>query len=466
MMNIHSVAHIARNVGEIACIRADETIVTAARRLRERKVGCLVVLDAEGKVTGIVTERDIVIRAVAESDDFHTCPVGEIMTRNAITCTLETPITSAQELMAARHIRHLPIVRDGKPVAMLSSRDIVAHQILATKALQAAAEQVAKLSKGFKNLDYDEILDLVTHDVPRILGADYGALCLSGGGGGTRNPQVVSRVGCVCPEITLPEGLSEDPLGCITLHELPESCARCGGTSPRTVFHLPIYGISEGDNDGEQQAYLCMCRLKSTTAESKELLSYKASLLQEILSVNLMNARLYERARRNSRIDPLTKVQTRRVFEEELQQEYERAVRYEHQFCVSIIDVDNFKSVNDRCGHVVGDQTLRILGGMMQRQVRSTDVLARYGGDEFVILMPETRLDDARVVVERLRASVEVALGRNDQPITVSCGVAEWLGDAADTGTDVLQRADTALYRAKNTGRNRVVASSVEAIAT
>jgi diguanylate cyclase (GGDEF)-like protein len=185
-------------------------------------------------------------------------------------------------------------------------------------------------------------------------------------------------------------------------------------------------------------------------------MKYKAGLASEILSASLTNAALYQQAKRDSQTDHLTGAGTRRVLEVELEAEHERAVRYGHPFCVVIVDVDRFKNINDKSGHPAGDQVLRRLVEILGREKRATDVLARYGGDEFAILMPETSLQGAVDVAERMRKKVESSLAVQDQPVTISCGLAGWSSPQDEAPTDVLRRADAALYQAKQAGRNRV----------
>ncbi|HEY5339036.1 MAG TPA: diguanylate cyclase, partial [Rhizomicrobium sp.] len=126
-----------------------------------------------------------------------------------------------------------------------------------------------------------------------------------------------------------------------------------------------------------------------------------------------------------------------------------------------IMDIDHFKSVNDTHGHDIGDEVLREFASRISANVRGIDLACRFGGEEFVVVMPDTDMDFATMVAERLRKSVETnpfvisrAPGRLD--ITISIGIAASLGDA-DTAEALLHRADQALYRAKREGRNRVV---------
>jgi diguanylate cyclase (GGDEF)-like protein len=125
--------------------------------------------------------------------------------------------------------------------------------------------------------------------------------------------------------------------------------------------------------------------------------------------------------------------------------------------------LDDFKAINDRGGHAAGDRALQLLAQFMRRKVRSTDTLGRYGGDEFVLLMPETKLSDAAAMLDRLRREVGGILVPDVQTITISCGVAEWNGTTSDTVEMLIKRADRALYEAKSKGGNCVTADkSVE----
>jgi len=249
---------------------------------------------------------------------------------------------------------------------------------------------------------------------------------------------------------------------------------------------------------------LCMCGLATSVAANRELTCYKAKLVREILNSHLTNARLYQQARLTSLTDALTGVGSRKFLEEKLEAECVRTKRYRRPFSVAIIDLDNFKTINDVLGHAGGDDVLKKFAACMKSQKRDADALARYGGDEFVILMPETKAEDALTLLERLRAKVQqiksapsinctgpasprlrsVRLGtpyggqacvmrsakneRNTQyesgPITISCGIAQslpairlaGLPDRHDSSGEVMRRADMALYEAKSAGRNCV----------
>lgn len=156
--------------------------------------------------------------------------------------------------------------------------------------------------------------------------------------------------------------------------------------------------------------------------------------------------------------DPLTELHNRRHFCEMADKEIARAARHDRMLALCIIDVDLFKPVNDRHGHIAGDEVLRGIGALVRKHARGEDVAARIGGEEFVLLLPECALADAIQLAERLRAAVADAVftpGGAPQRITISIGVASLSPDRAARGP-LMAAADAALYRAKSEGRNRV----------
>jgi len=126
-------------------------------------------------------------------------------------------------------------------------------------------------------------------------------------------------------------------------------------------------------------------------------------------------------------------------------------------------DLDNFKSINDTYGHTAGDKVLKAVGSFLQKSVRDVDSVGRYGGEEFIMFLPETNADAAFVLADRLRKGVaEIKVG-NLPPVTISLGIATFPNDGKILD-DLLQRADAALYAAKENGRNQVVAFSEEIV--
>jgi diguanylate cyclase (GGDEF)-like protein len=161
-----------------------------------------------------------------------------------------------------------------------------------------------------------------------------------------------------------------------------------------------------------------------------------------------------------SRIDGLTELYNYTFFQQLLKTEVERAQRYGHHLSLLMIDIDNFKGYNDAYGHPAGDDALRKLARVMSRAVRGCDFIARYGGDEFVVVLPETEQAEAKTIGERLRSLVantkfNGSQHGKDSIITVSVGLATYPRDA-QTKEDLIKRADQALYKAKAKNRNNL----------
>ncbi len=159
--------------------------------------------------------------------------------------------------------------------------------------------------------------------------------------------------------------------------------------------------------------------------------------------------------------DFLTGLKTRGYFEQQLELEIKRCERKKTHFALLMIDIDFFKSLNDKYGHHAGDQVLRDVGSILMRDMREVDTVARYGGEEFVIILPETGASGAQLVAERLRRSVDHAKFFAGSPsaverLTISIGIAIFDEDA-QFRRELIENADAALYHAKSHGRNSVV---------
>jgi diguanylate cyclase (GGDEF)-like protein len=158
--------------------------------------------------------------------------------------------------------------------------------------------------------------------------------------------------------------------------------------------------------------------------------------------------------------DELTEQFNRRHIMERFRVEFERAKRLKKDLGCILIDIDNFKSVNDQYGHLVGDELLREVSGLIKDSIRTYDILGRYGGEEFLIVLPDTKLDDARNLAERTRLNIKenVLLKSevfNGKLLTISLGITR-MKDTDLSVDDIIKRADEGLYKAKNTGRDRV----------
>jgi diguanylate cyclase (GGDEF)-like protein len=187
----------------------------------------------------------------------------------------------------------------------------------------------------------------------------------------------------------------------------------------------------------------------------------EASLIQSFaneVTIAIENARLFEEIQQLAITDSLTGMFTRRHFFELGEIEFARSRRYKRPLSMLIIDVDHFKQVNDTYGHAVGDKVLEMVAQCYIQNVRQPDIVGRYGGDEFVLLLPETNLMEAQGLAERLRTQISSVTVQTDQReicVTISLGVASLDSSCADL-SDLLRRSDEALLEAKRSGRNSV----------
>lgn len=193
----------------------------------------------------------------------------------------------------------------------------------------------------------------------------------------------------------------------------------------------------------------------SYTHEDIELVRSMASQAGVIVE----NAQLFTRATQLANTDWLTGLYNHRNFHEHMEQEIARSSRFGTVFSLIMMDIDLFKSYNDTCGHLAGDEALRTISKTIQNSIRGADLAFRYGGEEFSVVLPETRLEEGFRAAERIRQAVETKTKTLVIPITMSLGIASWPLDGV-MKEEIIARADAALYRAKETGRNKTCLST------
>ena len=201
-------------------------------------------------------------------------------------------------------------------------------------------------------------------------------------------------------------------------------------------------------------------RLGRNIGLSVAALDYLLHISHDLVDPTIVEQEALEVLERRSVTDPLTGLFNRHHFAATLKREVARCLRYSARLSLLLMDVDQLKAVNDRCGHQAGDQVLGRVAGAIRNSLRGADVACRYGGDEFAIILPETDAGAGRLVAERIRTEVAAALGEEIAPgasskVTVSGGLAE-LPRAATSEAQLLAAADQALYRAKRCGGNAV----------
>jgi diguanylate cyclase (GGDEF)-like protein len=181
------------------------------------------------------------------------------------------------------------------------------------------------------------------------------------------------------------------------------------------------------------------------------------------IAIPIGNARLYAKTARMARVDELTGLLNRRSLDEVLPSEINRHSMYGGVFSLVIVDLDSLKTINDHYGHLAGDKLLRDIGSVIKNAIRDSDQAFRYGGDEFAILLPQTPIDAAIRVAERVREQVSARVIIGTSLVTVSLGIASWPVDGLNVN-DIIAAADAALYKAKRNGGNCCQTASVNLV--
>ncbi|MBI5032144.1 MAG: diguanylate cyclase [Chloroflexi bacterium] len=212
---------------------------------------------------------------------------------------------------------------------------------------------------------------------------------------------------------------------------------------------------------GETMGLFCLDAPAENSAEQSSSRNQLVVTIGEGIKVSLSNLKLRDILREQATRDPLTGLFNRRYLHDTLPRELNRALRHNAPMCLAMLDLDHFKHINDTFGHEAGDLLLRELGRALRDNVRKSDIVCRYGGEEFVLVLPDSRLEDGRKHLEKIRTQVkELPVRYGEQllgTVTVSIGVAQ-SPEHGLTADDLLRAADEAMYAAKQAGRDCVVA--------
>jgi diguanylate cyclase (GGDEF)-like protein len=290
------------------------------------------------------------------------------------------------------------------------------------------------------SLDLDEVLARTVEAAGAVTGADAALVSI---GGADEKPLVATF------------GLSAEEIEVQTSGELldgrqAQSIAISGGDRIHAGIAIPLVG-----GEGEL-GYLAVFR-RSLVGAFDEAARAELELLAAAAGSAIDNAKRFSEARQLADLDALTGLHNRRYFHETLAREVARAQRYDRRLALIVFDLDDFKAVNDRIGHLAGDSVLADAAERVRDVVRSADIACRVGGDEFAVILPESTLTDADQLYRRIQAAVSARPLALVGKLHLSAGVAELRSE--DDGTSLFERADEALYRAKNAGKDQIVAA-------
>jgi diguanylate cyclase (GGDEF)-like protein len=340
--------------------------------------------------------------------------------------------------------------------ASRSVEDVVAELRHALETSQEDARRMRQLGEIAKTIDLDEVLTRALEAAVELHGMDAGMIVLPQSEGSAVREPLMATYGMSAEEA------SRQPVG-----------GPPDGHGARAVRIAYSYTPAESGQDGELIRGGVAVPLKSDDGEAIGTLAVfwrgrehepadedlaELERLAASAGPAIENARRFREARQLADLDALTGLHNRRYFHETLARECARAHRYERRLALVVFDIDDFKAINDRIGHLAGDAVLASVAERVQSVVRSADIACRVGGDEFAVILPEAALTDAEQLYRRVQFSVASRpIGPFDR-LHLSAGIAELKRE--DDAKSLFERADEALYRAKEAGKGQVVAAN------
>ena len=341
------------------------------------------------------------------------------------------------------------------------------------KSMHLAAEKIAYLAQGLRKLDLDEVFDLIINELPVVFEAKYASLFLLNDQNNSLEmvrsnylKENYTKLLDVDDHTPMMVALRQNKI--IVLSDIQKASydflhKKCLGGSCIIIPFIIGGDSTSGDIMGNTEEVKGVLNMGNIVAmETEEVVKYSASLIQNILGINIQNARLYQKTQRLALIDGLTGLYNKDIFLEFLRKECDLSERDGSEFFLSVIDVDDFKAINDTHGHPIGDEVLTQLGLLFKNTVRKSDVIARFGGEEFAWIIRANDLEHITAVLERLRTEVSSSEFANEIHMTISIGLSRYYPHSKDTMEKLIDRTDQALYRAKSNGKNRVEVSLQE----
>lgn len=340
------------------------------------------------------------------------------------------------------------------------------------KIMHRATEKIAHLAQGFKKLDLEAVFGLIIEKLPDLFNAQYASLFLLNK---ENNSLDMVRSNFLNEAYRKPmENLSATPM-MVALREnriivIPDikrsdSFTFLGKESLGDACIIIPFAIGNDENTTgdilgntvEIRGVLNLGRIENM--ESEDIVFYSASLIQNLMGINILNANLYQKTTRMALIDGLTGLYNKQVFQEFLSKDREFSERSSVPFYLALLDIDDFKKINDTYGHLVGDEILKKLGAIFLRSARKSDIIARFGGEEFAWIIHNCQAEECFNGLERVRNEICSIIFPQSISLSVSIGLSQYFPNSHDSIENLINRADVAMYEAKAAGKNRTIMS-------
>jgi diguanylate cyclase (GGDEF)-like protein len=328
-------------------------------------------------------------------------------------------------------------------------------------------ESITPLARRLNCLDMEKIADICVEDIPKLIGAKLASLYILDESSDIlhlerhNHPFLINNI--------------------VSLNQNPPSPMVAAVRSRDLILVSNMDTLQKNSGNGIQRPYsenyetksciiaplICQTRVVGVLnltdrVDGGEFEGAEVSVMElfrQLVGASIGNVKLFEKTQKQAQTDGLTGMSNHRTFYETLEAELRRSQRYGGQLSIIMADIDNLKPINDNFGHRAGDLAIRQISRRIRACIRQIDIAARYGGDEFAIILPNTTLEDAIGVAERMVKMVSaspITWDHNKIDLSVSVGVGQYGGDCAPG--DVTRTTDEAMYKAKQGGKNRVIA--------
>lgn len=416
-----------------AVLNGDQPLSAAATQMRES--GCdAVVVDSPALGLGIITERDMV-RFIAHHPG--NTPIGNLASRPLLIVHTNDALLHARDLLVDNHVRHLAVLNeDSQVTGLLGLKDLLTgtEHVYLQDLRKALEQRDHALQQSRQSLQLAE----------RVIESSLEGIAIT---------DAQARIEFINPAFTQLTGYRlEDVVG--RTPQLLSSGRHDTAFYQRMWSTLLEHGYWRGEIWNRRKTgelYLELLTITAIVDEKGDTTNY-AALFSDITHIRENEEQIHQLAY----YDPLTRLPNRRLLEDRLSMAIHHAHRYRQRLAVMFLDLDHFKQVNDALGHAVGDELLSMVAKRLRQHLREDDTLARIGGDEFIVLLPNLHdIDEITHVAQRLieTASAPCVIGQHESRVGCSLGISLYPDDG-ETPEHLIHNADAAMYRAKQEGRN------------